>query len=228
MKTCASCGQTKPLSEFHWDGTQSGGYCSYCKQCKNQRTKAYTERRKLRPVASTNTGTKSCPRCQTEKSLNEFGRRISTSDGLCWCCKDCYNTLARQRRMATDGESEPVPRSRRPVNTSEYHQRRKGDPEYRARRAKRNSESRTRRRARRNNGKCIPYRDNQVREKVAYWGGRCWICRCAPDDTLHMDHVKPISKGGMDCLANLRPACANCNSKKNDRWPYLPPRHAAA
>lgn len=32
---------------------------------------------------------------------------------------------------------------------------------------------------------------------------------------LHMDHVIPISKGGLHCAENLRPACGPCNMHKH-------------
>jgi len=38
----------------------------------------------------------------------------------------------------------------------------------------------------------------------------------------HIDHVKPISKGGSNWPANLRPACEPCNLRKSDQWPYDP------
>lgn len=55
-------------------------------------------------------------------------------------------------------------------------------------------------------------------QKLAYYGGKCWICR----DRVHQhwDHVKPIAKGGAHILANLRPACARCNMRKSDTWPF--------
>jgi 5-methylcytosine-specific restriction endonuclease McrA len=53
--------------------------------------------------------------------------------------------------------------------------------------------------------------------KLVYWGDRCWMCGGEPTT---WDHVKPLSKGGAHCLANLRPACASCNSRKRARWPY--------
>jgi 5-methylcytosine-specific restriction endonuclease McrA len=40
--------------------------------------------------------------------------------------------------------------------------------------------------------------------------------------TYQLDHVKPINKGGMDCLSNIRPACESCNKSKQDRWPFQP------
>lgn len=57
----------------------------------------------------------------------------------------------------------------------------------------------------------------QILARVAYYGGRCWMCG---DDYSHVDHVKPLSKGGSNWPANLRPACKPCNLRKSDQWPY--------
>lgn len=51
--------------------------------------------------------------------------------------------------------------------------------------------------------------------KVAYWGDRCWMCG---EDWTSQDHVKPLSRGGLHVLANLRPACTSCNTSKHSRW----------
>ncbi|WP_423716384.1 HNH endonuclease [Arthrobacter glacialis] len=53
--------------------------------------------------------------------------------------------------------------------------------------------------------------------RFALWGGRCWICGI--EGATQEDHVKPISKGGSHCLANLRPICHSCNASKGGRWP---------
>lgn len=53
-----------------------------------------------------------------------------------------------------------------------------------------------------------PYRREDV---FARWGGRCVYCE-AP--AAHLDHVQPISRGGRDVLANVLPACADCNLSK--------------
>lgn len=55
----------------------------------------------------------------------------------------------------------------------------------------------------------------QILARVAYFGERCWICG-APWE--HLDHVKPVTAGGPDLLANLRPACSSCNSTKRTTW----------
>ncbi|MGC4964255.1 HNH endonuclease [Gordonia sp. DT101] len=55
-----------------------------------------------------------------------------------------------------------------------------------------------------------------LRARWDYYEGRCWVCG---DLAEHMDHVRPLSRGGSHCLANLRPACAACNLTKGSTWP---------
>lgn len=39
--------------------------------------------------------------------------------------------------------------------------------------------------------------------------------------TLHVDHMVPASRGGLDDIKNLVTACADCNLKKHDSpWPF--------
>lgn len=55
----------------------------------------------------------------------------------------------------------------------------------------------------------------QISARIAFYGHRCWMCG-AP--WRQIDHVKPLSKGGSNWPANLRPACRPCNGRKNNRW----------
>lgn len=54
-----------------------------------------------------------------------------------------------------------------------------------------------------------------VEARLAVFGGACWICGGEADT---VDHVKPISVGGLNVPANMRPACRACNSSKRDTW----------
>lgn len=45
-------------------------------------------------------------------------------------------------------------------------------------------------------------------------GSRCAYCG-ARSDSLEMDHVIPISRGGRHAIANILPACASCNRRKS-------------
>jgi 5-methylcytosine-specific restriction endonuclease McrA len=56
--------------------------------------------------------------------------------------------------------------------------------------------------------------------KLAYWGWACHLCGGEHGEVTDWDHVKPLAKGGAHMLANLRPACDYCNSRKRHTWPY--------
>ena len=71
------------------------------------------------------------------------------------------------------------------------------------------------RRKRVKEAKTILFDLEQLRQRFAVFGFKCWLCG---SDANSMDHVKPLSKGGWHCLSNLRPACLSCNSRKRDRW----------
>ena len=75
----------------------------------------------------------------------------------------------------------------------------------------------------------VPYSSEQLVQKLDYWGWKCWIChKPVTPGAYQLDHVKPINKGGMDCLSNIRPACGSCNKSKQDRWPFEPPLRSTA
>lgn len=79
-----------------------------------------------------------------------------------------------------------------------------------------------RRKARLRGAKLYPISAAALQQKWDYWGGRCWMC---PDGATTWDHVKPLSKGGYHILANLRPACRPCNSRKKATWPLIQVRN---
>ena len=66
-------------------------------------------------------------------------------------------------------------------------------------------------------GQIIPFTEEQRAARFSMRGGRCWKCGIA--DATEEDHVKPISKAGWHCLANLRPVCHSCNASKQALWP---------
>lgn len=62
-------------------------------------------------------------------------------------------------------------------------------------------------------GECTPA---QWLDKIGYWGWRCYLCGTGlTPKTLHMEHRKPLARGGSHWPANLAPACASCNLRKN-------------
>lgn len=73
------------------------------------------------------------------------------------------------------------------------------------------------RRSRIRNSTVVDFSVEQLQARVDYYGGKCWMCGAEYE---HMDHVKPLSRGGAHMLSNLRPACAACNLSKFNKWPW--------
>ncbi len=75
-----------------------------------------------------------------------------------------------------------------------------------------------RRRARKNGAKRVDLTEEQWRDIVQYYDGRCAYC-FGLFSRLEKDHVIPISKGGDHSADNVVPACRSCNASKNARTP---------
>lgn len=88
---------------------------------------------------------------------------------------------------------------------------------WRAENPERWNEYSRRRRLARKAASIAPFTAEQLIERLSVFGFKCWICGV---DYEAVDHVKPIARGGCHSLANLRPICRSCNSKKNARWPF--------
>lgn len=69
-----------------------------------------------------------------------------------------------------------------------------------------------------NRRKRIPikrYRET-LKKLLKKYNFRCVICETA--ESLTIDHIRPVSKGGTDDLNNLQILCKSCNSKKGAKW----------
>lgn len=49
--------------------------------------------------------------------------------------------------------------------------------------------------------------------------GKCTGCRKSLDNKFEIDHVMPVSRGGMNTADNLQLLCRSCNRKKRDMHP---------
>lgn len=61
----------------------------------------------------------------------------------------------------------------------------------------------------------LRFTPSQLIKRLSMFAG-CWICGGAKEE---MDHVKPVSRGGLHCLSNIRPVCGPCNKRKTNKWP---------
>ncbi|MEA5467916.1 HNH endonuclease [Spirulina sp. 06S082] len=58
---------------------------------------------------------------------------------------------------------------------------------------------------------------NRKKQLLAKYGNKCWwCCESFDEKDLTLDHLLPKSKGGSDCLENLRLACLECNQERGN------------
>lgn len=65
----------------------------------------------------------------------------------------------------------------------------------------------------------------QLKDKIFQRDGyKCVYClKIYEPSLLHVDHIKPKSKGGLNSSENLVTACSKCNLKKNNQVLKVPP-----
>jgi 5-methylcytosine-specific restriction endonuclease McrA len=225
-KRCCRCGETKPHTEFHLWNKSPDGLNPRCKAC---RTKLEGSDTYLDYLAERARGNKLCSECERVKPLAEFHQHAKTKIGYRASCKECREPERKAQYAAETDEDKAARRAYYQANREAVIQRtmrahkarwaevlaygrawRKANPDKRR-------ETEHRQRARRALAFVVPFTDEQLQAKMAYWGNRCWMCH---GEATSIDHVKPIAKGGPHALANLRPACHSCNASKSAKWPY--------
>lgn len=96
-KTCPTCGATKKLSKFHRNRSTKDGLNYQCAKCANKARKVKGDPKDVQARKYPD-GTKACPTCNTEKTLDQFYKNRATHDGLHRSCRACDSTHLRNKR----------------------------------------------------------------------------------------------------------------------------------
>jgi 5-methylcytosine-specific restriction endonuclease McrA len=166
---------------------------------------------KIRSTARQAAGDKYCSdNCARTVQLEELAAQTGKLFAVCGRCNQLRSadhfTKERSNRNGLSGTCKDCARGYYEQNKDSYRLRRYG---YQAAPG----------------GVIIEFTAAEKSSRFALWGGRCWMCGI--DGATQEDHVKPITKGGSHCLANLRPICHSCNASKGGRWPLAPADLAA-
>lgn len=228
MRYCKDCAQSKPADDFHSDKSRSDGLAFYCKPCTRLRNNMRTaenpdaNRARVRQWRIDNPERYRAQNAKYQGQPESRERRAARSAR--WRQENRERSLELQRNWYQANRERHYAHSRRwrdqnPDTVREVKRRWKQANKDAVRLHGAN------RRAREKALATVPFTAEQLAQKWAYYGSKCWMCRNAADST---DHVKPIAKGGAHMLCNLRPACRHCNSSKCDKWPYEVPAARAA
>ena len=219
VKHCSRCNETLPVWNFSPNRARKDGVNTYCKPCTN----SYTSARYRADIEKS----RARGRERYHRNGDETRRRNRE--------KYAANRESEAKRKARAYKANPdkflnrnrrwriVNREReRETNRRYYEANKERVAEWHRIYYESNREAFyvtcQRRRARLRAARSVPFTADELADKWAYWGNRCWVCGGKPTAS---DHVKPLNKGGAHMLCNLRPICKSCNSRKRDKWPYL-------
>lgn len=151
---------------------------------------------------------KRCNVCHETKLRDEFYRNRSNADGLQRACKPCMRSItakhyAENKAARNSRKLEYYAEDAEALNAKNS-QRRKLKPEA-------DWKHEYVRRCRRYG--ITPILDDFTKADVRdRWGGLCVYC--GEPGFEHLEHANPVKAGGSHTLANVRPSCGACNSRK--------------
>lgn len=240
-KKCTKCGEYKPLSEYQWAKKTQGLYQSSCKSCVSAYWKIYRQEHKdklkQKQLAQTDKIRqrrieqnppvfelyKICPSCKQEKYYKEFGLRLNRSGNksMRYVCKTCiYETrkksdpllLEKQREANRRRYKEDPERSRlnaKAWKVANPDKVAKHEKTYRAKRLER----------------CAAQSDGTLTQSFVrgLFAKAKVCCYCGYEfqksKEKSLDHIVPLSKGGLHSASNVDICCVLCNSRKSDKLP---------
>jgi hypothetical protein len=137
---------------------------------------------------------KTCRKCGEQKDIYDFYRTKQNRDGLHSWCKKCVLAQNSEYRKAHLGVVFGKPRSE--VAFEEKHKRRAwGNRSYGTTTKK------------------------LWEELKKVYNHTCLCCkRQEPEIKLTLDHVVPLSSGGLNLIKNAQPLCRSCNARKGTRY----------
>lgn len=164
--------------------------------------------------------------------ITNFSKRKASADGHTYTCRACEKEIAKQNyhKRKVEGRTKMTPEEHemRKQFYRDYYQENKErkkeyDEGYRKSEAGKKAmrEGHARRRERLKDQKGEPYQRWEVIERDTDSNGtlRCQNPNCSTPGgkvlervrEVHMDHIVPVSQGGIDELANVRCVCEDCN-----------------
>lgn len=204
VKTCRKCQGTFPASSEYFYAARRGKYglTAICKRChqnarieREEKLKQDPERYEAQLV------------CRRAQQKARGPRQLTDERRAYW--REYQRRWAKQKREKIWAGSEDEQLA--------YLQRIRGYGRaryYRLTPAERNQSSRVWRQRRRANGGTLTA--EEVQAKLLRQEGLCHWCGRDMGPTPHLDHVIPISKGGLNNDENTVFACPTCNQRKGN------------
>ena len=160
---------------------------------------------------------KECSKCKQQKPKAEFAKRTKAADGLQNYCKECKKTLRKEyyKEIECTETNTEIRRERQRTQHYKYiqglYKSSKGYFKIKA------SKSKRRKLITDNNDNTITATSLDLLKTAQ--SNKCYYCDSLLlfDNSTHLDHYIPLSKGGMHSITNVVWSCATCNLNKHDK-----------
>jgi len=158
---------------------------------------------------------KQCIKCKESKSINNFNKLGRAKDGRQPWCRDCTkryyrNTAERQKNRYAEWYANPDNVEKRLKTRRAYRNSEHGRTKIKSLKAARRAIER---------GAVIE--DPRVKYAYlvlySYYGEMCMHPDCEAIKNIHLDHIIPLSVGGMHSYDNFQLLCIFHNTSKGNR-----------
>jgi 5-methylcytosine-specific restriction endonuclease McrA len=200
-KECRSCHVFKPLSDYNFQLLSSDQHVAYCRICQSSYMR---ERRQKRRGLDSEILAKTCSVCRVKKPSGAFHISAITNDSLSSYCKACQSAFGKA--WYRNNKKQHYASTRRwdvenPERSREIRKKAKQSPVGNS-----NRRSRSRRGS---------YTRDEWVALLASVNNTC-LC-CGDPGPLTVDHIVPLSLGGLNKIENIQPLCLSCNTQKGVR-----------
>lgn len=228
-KECFACKVTKKASEFHFNPRMRMPLGSRCRECHKAGMRAAGSRNKSRVTVEIPSEKKCCT-CGLTLPEASFHRAKRNADGLASECADCSRFRSTKRASEKPeyarGRSRewyaiPGNRARQSKTTKIRYSLKSEELIAYAKAWKKANPQKRREYAAKRLGHIAEGMVTKA-EAIAILdraNGRCTYCGTIVE-SLELDHVVPLSKGGAHTVKNLVAACKSCNCRKQARHVY--------
>jgi hypothetical protein len=201
-KKCSKCGEWKDRGEYIKDPQKKDGLYSSCKACYKISYKNNPRTEYKKEYHSKNRDT-----ILVKKRKTYYENRDTLLDKLkAWHANNIEKE--KEYRVKNKEKISLITKAWQAINTDRARNNlknwRKNNPE-------KVSVQKNNRRARENNGGKIT--NEEWQEVLEKYGNKC-LCCGRTDVRLTLDHVMPLSIGGLNVIENAQPLCKSCNSRK--------------
>lgn len=218
MKFCRDCSTEKEECDFHKDRKQKDGLNIYCKECNQRRVKVWRENNR-------------------EKYLQDCKNRYLENKEVFSLKSAVYRSENKEEIRRRDEKYRIENRDKKNAQQKIYRSHNKDVIAERNRKYKLENPDKIKQKNRsyvernpekakmwavnnqhkRRSYKKSTLKSSELKEWVISQSKVCLYCRCDCEQNFHIDHIIPLSKGGLHEIHNLAISCEWCNCHKSNK-----------